>query len=126
MRREVAAPTTMSIFFFSLESSWIASATEEVVSSVIMSTFSTSYQRRAIDVGEIRLVLVIGGDELDLLAKHLAAEILDRHLGGFDRPFAAVVGIDAGLVVEDADLDALRKGRRGQQQSRRCDSGQKC
>jgi len=45
--REVAAPTTMSIFFFSLESSWTASATEEVVSSVIMSTFSTSYQRRA-------------------------------------------------------------------------------
>ena len=48
--REVAAPTTMSIFFFSLDSSCIASATDEVVSSVIMSTPSTSYQRRAIEV----------------------------------------------------------------------------
>ena len=48
MRREVAAPTTMSIFFFSFDRSCTASATDEVVSSVIMSTPSTSYQRRAI------------------------------------------------------------------------------
>jgi hypothetical protein len=61
---------------------------------------------------QIRLVLVVGGDDLDLLAEHLAAEILDRHLGGFQRIFAAVIGIDAGLVVEDADLDALRGSRR--------------
>ena len=85
----------MSIFFFSFDSSWTASATEEVVSSVIMSTFSASYQRRAIGDGEIGLVLVIGGDEFDLLAEHLAAEILDRHLGGFERILAAVIGVDA-------------------------------
>ena len=54
---------------------------------------------------EIRLVLVVGGDDLDLLSEDGAAEILDRHLRRFDRPFAAVVGIDPGLVVQDADLD---------------------
>ncbi|MHC2532170.1 hypothetical protein ACVJMY_001739 [Bradyrhizobium diazoefficiens] len=74
---------------------------------------------------QIRLVLVVGGDELDLLTEHLAAKIFDRHPGRFDRPFAAVVCIDAGLVVEDADLDALRGGRCCQQQGRGCDGGQK-
>ena len=38
----------LSIFFFACESSSTASATEEGESSVIMSTFSVSYQRRAI------------------------------------------------------------------------------
>ena len=95
MIAELAAPTTISIFCFSFDSSWTASATEEVVSSVIMSTFSVSYQRRAIADREVGLVLVIGGDHLDLLAEHLAAEILDRHLRGFNRILAAVVGIDA-------------------------------
>ena len=68
---------------------------------------------------------MVGGDHFDLLAEHLAAEILDRHLGGLERPFAAVVGVDAGLVVEDADLHALRGGRRRQQHGR-CDGRQEC
>jgi hypothetical protein len=38
---------------------------------------------------------MVGRDELDLLSEHLAAEILDRHPGGFQRIFAAVVGVDA-------------------------------
>jgi len=38
------------------------------------------------------------------LAEHFAAEILDRHPGGFQRIFAAVIGIDAGLIVQNADL----------------------
>jgi hypothetical protein len=76
--------------------------------------------------GEIRLVLVISGDQLDLVAEHLAAEILDRHPGGFDRPFAAIIGIDAGLIVQDADLDALCRCRRRQQHGCRCDCGQEC
>jgi hypothetical protein len=37
----------MSIFFICFDRSWIASATDDVVNSVIMSTPSTSYQRRA-------------------------------------------------------------------------------
>jgi hypothetical protein len=48
---------------------------------------------------------MVGADDLDRRALHLAAEILDRHLGRLDRPFAAEIGIDAGLVIEDADLD---------------------
>jgi hypothetical protein len=58
--------------------------------------------------GEIWLVLVISVDQLDLFAKHAAAKILNRHFRGFDRPLAAKIGIDPGLIVEDADLDALR------------------
>src|SRR4051794_12815588 len=37
----------MVIFFFSFDSCCTASATDEVVSSMMASTFSTSYQRRA-------------------------------------------------------------------------------
>ena len=52
--------------------------------------------------GEIRLILF--GDQLDFLAEHLAAEILDRHLRGFDRKFAAIVRVATGLIVQHADL----------------------
>ena len=69
--------------------------------------------------GEIRLVLVVGGDDFDLVAQHLAAEILDRHLGGLNRPFAAVIGVDAGLVVQNTDLDALRRRGRCEQETTR-------
>jgi hypothetical protein len=72
-----------------------------------MSTPSASYAAR--DGGsEVRLVLVIGGNQLDLLAERPAAEILNRHFRAFDRSFAAKIRVDPGLVVEDADLDALR------------------
>jgi hypothetical protein len=67
--------------------------------------------------GEIRLVLVVGGDDVDRLAEHTAAEILDRHLGGFERILAAVIGVDPGLVVQNADLDALCRRRPGQQKT---------
>jgi len=73
--------------------------------------------------GEIRLVLVIGGHQLDLLAQHLAAKIFDRNLGGLDRIFAAIFGIDAGLIVQDADLDALRRRRRRREQAAHCNGG---
>jgi hypothetical protein len=77
-----------------------------------MSTFSTSYQRRAIAVARSGLFWWSAEDHLDLVAEHLAAEILHRHLGGLERPFAAVIGIDPGLIVQNADLDALRRRRR--------------
>ena len=60
-----------------------------------------------------------GGHQLDLLAQHLAAKILDRNLGGLDRIFAAIFGIDAGLIVQDADLDALRRRDRMVRRGRR-------
>ena len=66
---------------------------------------------------EIGLVLVIGADQLDLLAEHAAAEILNRHFRGFDRPLAAKVGVDPGLIVQNADLDALRRRRRAHEQA---------
>ena len=55
---------------------------------------------------------MIGVDQLDLLAKHAAAKILNRHFRGFDRPLAVKIGVGSGLIVENADLDALRRRRR--------------
>ncbi|MGY3531085.1 hypothetical protein ACVISU_003853 [Bradyrhizobium sp. USDA 4452] len=66
---------------------------------------------------KVRLVLMVGGDDLDLLSQHLAAEILDRHPRRFERIFAAVIGVDARLVVQDADLDTLGHCRRRQHQA---------
>ncbi len=51
-----------------------------------------------------RLVLMVGVDDLDWSVEHFAAEIFDRHLGGFNGRFTTEIGIDAGLVVQDADL----------------------
>ena len=69
---------------------------------------------RGRDVG---LVLVVGGDHLDRLAEHLAAEILDRHLRGDDGARSVVIGIDAGQVGEHADahdvIGNLRLRRNG-------------
>jgi hypothetical protein len=61
---------------------------------------------------EIKLVLVVGVDQLDLLTEHAAAKILDRHLRGFDRPLAVKIGECSRLIGENADLDALRRRRR--------------
>jgi hypothetical protein len=67
---------------------------------------------------------MVGGDDFDLVAEHLAAEILDRHLGRLERPLAAVIGVDAGLIVQNADLDALRRGRTSEQSTTNHDGGQ--
>jgi hypothetical protein len=74
-------------------------------------------------VAKIWLVLVISVDQLDLLAKHAAAKILNRHFRGFNRPLAVKIGIDPGLIVEDADLDALRRGWRACKRSAYCNAG---
>ena len=124
MRREVAAPTTMSIFFFSFESSWIGERDgggRQLGDHVDVFDIVPAPRDGA---AEIRLVLVVGGDDFDLLAEHLAAEILDRHLGGLERPFAAVIGVDPGLIVQNADLDALRRCRRGEQKTTHRNGGQ--
>ena len=55
--------------------------------------------------GDVGLVLVVGRDDLDLDALAGGVEVLDRHAGGDDRAFARQVGIDAGAVVQHADLD---------------------
>ena len=72
---------------------------------------------------DVGLVLVVGGHDLDRRVHNLAAEILDRHQGGFIGILTAKVGINAGLVVQNADLDGavryLGHGRCGNQADRR-------
>jgi hypothetical protein len=51
---------------------------------VIMLTPSTSYHLRAICGADVGLGLMVGRQELDRTAEHLAAEIVDRHLRGLD------------------------------------------
>jgi len=48
---------------------------------------------------------VVGVDDLDRLARGLAAEILDCHARRFDRAFARGRRQDAGLIGQHAQLD---------------------
>ena len=62
--------------------------------------------------GNVRLVLVIRGNDFDRLAEYFSAEILDRHLGGGHRADAGDVRVDARHVLDHADFhDAV--GNRG-------------
>ena len=98
----------MSIFFFSAAICCTASATEDIGEiGDHVDAFDVVPAARD-GGGEIELVLVVSVDQLDLLAEHAAAEILDRHFRGFDRPLAVKVGECSGLIGEYADLDALR------------------
>ena len=69
--------------------------------------------------GDIRLVLMIGEDDLDRFAQYFAAEILDRHADRRDAARPSEVGIDARHVVEHRDLDRvignLGLGRAGEE-----------
>src|SRR5262249_44571320 len=61
---------------------------------------------RAHDVRpDVRLVQMVGTDDLNLHALDGGAEILDRHARGDHGPLAAQVGIGARHVIHDADLD---------------------
>src|SRR5262249_54048752 len=61
---------------------------------------------RAHDVrADVRLVLMVGADDLNLHAPGGGAEILDRHARRDHRALAAQVSIGARHVVHDADLD---------------------
>jgi hypothetical protein len=55
---------------------------------------------------DVRLGPMVGADDGDRLAQHLAAEFLDRHLGRHHRALAGQVRRAAGHVGHDADLDA--------------------
>ena len=70
--------------------------------------------------GEVGLVLVIGRDDLDLAAEHLAAEILRRHLGGHLGTRPGDVGVKARHIQDAAELERRlglrqRRGRRQRQ-----------
>ena len=58
-------------------------------------------------LGNVRLVLVVGIDHFNWLAKHLAAKVFDRHLGSGHSTRAAVVGVHAGHVGQHANLHAV-------------------
>ena len=56
---------------------------------------------------DIRLGLVISGNNFDRAAEYLAAEISDRHLAGQHRTRPHDVLVHAGHVGQDPDLDWL-------------------
>ena len=72
--------------------------------------------------GKIGLVEMVGGDDLDLAAEHLAAEILRRHLGRRLAAGAGDVGVEARHVEDAAELQRRlvlrqRRGRRHRQRA---------
>jgi hypothetical protein len=76
----------------------------------------------------VRLVLVIAGNDVDLPALGQKAGILDRHLSGQRRAGAAEIGVKPGLIGERTDFHGLvlrdgescgRAGQRGTKQHRR-------
>jgi hypothetical protein len=50
---------------------------------------------------------MVGEHDLDRLAEHHAARILDGHAGRNHRALATEIGIETGLVVENADPDDI-------------------
>jgi hypothetical protein len=60
---------------------------------------------RAGDVGgKIGLVEMVGRDDLDLAAQHLAAEILHRHLRGGLAAGSGNIGVEARHVEDAAEF----------------------
>src|SRR5919112_6787992 len=61
------------------------------------------------DLGpDVGLGLMVGPQELDRAAEHLAAEIVDRHLRGLD--LAEIeIGVNTGEPFGDADLERRRR-----------------
>ena len=68
---------------------------------------------------DIRLVLMIAAQHLDLPALGAQAGILDRHIGRHHRIGAADIRIEAVHVVEHADLDILVVGERRSRKTER-------
>jgi hypothetical protein len=61
---------------------------------------------------------VVAGDDVDLPTFGGESAVLDRHLGGEDRPEPGVIGIEAGKIGEHADLDDLVVGEGGRDRRR--------
>ena len=54
---------------------------------------------------DVGLVLVVGGDDLDLQSLLVGAEVLDGHTGRHHGALAGEIGVETRLVVQHADLD---------------------
>ena len=69
--------------------------------------------------GHVGLVLVVGGEHLDVAPQHLAAEVLHRHLDHLATGRAVDVGVEAGHVGDETDahraLGGLGHGAEGSQ-----------
>lgn len=52
---------------------------------------------------------MVGKDELDLLAGGHALQVGDGHLDGLDATGTIDVGVDAGHVGQEADLDDIAR-----------------
>ena len=76
--------------------------------------------------GDVGLVLVVGVDQLDLLAADGAARVGDRHLDGFDAALAVDVGVHARHVGDEADADHVARdlGLRDAGEAERADAGE--
>ena len=77
---------------------------------------------------DVGLVEMVGGDDLNLAAQHLAAKILHRHLGRGLAAGAGDVGIKPGHVEDAAELErrfCLRKGGACRQRQHRCEDARK-
>jgi hypothetical protein len=58
-----------------------------------------------------RIVAMVDPDDLDFLAEHRAAEIIDSHLRRRRRVPAADCRIDSRFIVDDGDLDRVARLR---------------
>ncbi len=62
-------------------------------------------------VGDLRLVLVIGRDDLDVLGDRVVGvrllEVVDGHLHRLDRVLTGELGVDAGQVGDHAEHDLV-------------------
>ena len=72
---------------------------------------------------DIRLVLVVGGQDLDLQSAGLLGEILEREVGGGDRARPDLIRERAAHVAEHADLDAAAGHLGGRRRGERDDEG---
>jgi hypothetical protein len=59
----------------------------------------------------VGFVLVVGKHDLDRLAQHLAAEVLDCHARRLDRARSGEIGVQTGHVVHDADFHPVARER---------------
>ncbi len=70
VKSDEPGPLMTKILLFCFATSRMAKPADDAAPSAIMSTFSVSNQLRAVASSDVRLVLVIGGDHLDLLAEN--------------------------------------------------------
>ena len=105
-----AAPIAKNGVFFSLAIVDIAMETPVLEPPSTMVSPSRSAHSRNFWAPRSGLFWWSDDQQLDLVAEHAAAEILDRHLGGFDAAGADHVGIEAGHVVDVADHDLVAGG----------------